>query len=118
MSEPVVAFAALNDNDGPEARRRMRIVMRTEELELCSMRLRRMWERAIAVQLAGESGRSMPLLEHELVAVHAVSCYVTALRRWPHRPRSTIAHLTREAFDATSDLAWRGPHGATGEMSR
>jgi AcrR family transcriptional regulator len=118
MSEPVVAFAALNDDHSPEARRRMRIVMRTKELELRSMRVRRMWERAIAMQLAGESGESMPLLEHELVAVHAVSCYVTALRRWPHRPRSTIARLTREAFDATSDLACLGAHGATGEVIR
>ena len=115
LSEPVVAFAAQNDDHSPEARRRMRIVMRTKELELRSMRVRHMWERAIAMQLARESGETMPLLEHELVAVHAVSCYVTALRRWPHRPRSSIAQLTREAFEVTIDLATGVAHAGAGD---
>jgi AcrR family transcriptional regulator len=105
LAEPVVAFAAQNDDHSPEARRRMQVVMRTKELELRSMRVRHMCERAIALQLAHEGGKATPLLHHELAAVHAVSCYVTALRQWPHRPRSTIGQLTRLAFDVTIELA-------------
>ena len=101
LVEPMVAFAELNDDHSPEAKRRMRVIMHTKELELRSMRVRLLWERAVAMQLARESGEATPLLRHELAAVHVVSCYVTALRRWPRHARCSIAGLTRQTFDAT-----------------
>jgi AcrR family transcriptional regulator len=116
LAEPIVAFAAEHGDLTSLGERQMRVVMRTKALELRSMRLRYLWERGIAKQLAEESGELEPLLHHELVAGLAVSCYVAALREWPRRG-TPLATLAREAFDLADALSQPHAYASTTEGS-
>jgi AcrR family transcriptional regulator len=110
LAEPIVTYAKRAAARSENGARRMRIIMSTPALETRSLRMRLLWERALAHQLATESGRSVPTFEQNVLASLVVSCYVTALREWPgvstpRRATTSIERLTRRAIDVASRSA-------------
>jgi TetR/AcrR family transcriptional regulator, regulator of mycofactocin system len=115
LADPIVEYAQRAAGRSENGARRMRIIMATPSLETRSLRMRLLWERALAHQLAQEAGQATPSFEQNVVASLAVSCYVTALREWPgvttpRRATTSIERLTRRALDVA---ICTGPKSAT-----
>lgn len=90
LAEPIASFAKVFLMESTsEAQRMTRLVMTTRELEARSMRMRLLWEHAIAGQLNHENGDPAARTDHVLLAGMAVTCLTTALWEW-QQPASEI----------------------------
>jgi AcrR family transcriptional regulator len=107
LAEPVARFAKVFLTEATsEAQRLTRLVMTTRSLEARSMRMRLLWERAIARELATETGTPAPNVEQVLLAGLAVSCLSTALWLWQQPDSATdIYTATARAFERAHDLS-------------
>jgi AcrR family transcriptional regulator len=106
LADPVARFAkGFLSETTSEAQRLTRLVMTTRDLEARSMRMRLLWERAIARQLADEAGRSTPDVDHVVLAGLAVSCLSTALWHWQQPASSVDVYTaTTHAFARAHEL--------------
>jgi len=106
LAAPVAGFAKTFLTDATsEAQRLTRLVMTTRELEPRSMRMRLLWERGIARELAAEAGRTTPDVDEVLLAGLAVSCLSTALWHWQQPDSATdIYTATTHAFERAHQL--------------
>jgi AcrR family transcriptional regulator len=105
LAEPVARFAKVFLTEATsEAQRLTRLVMTTRGLEARSMRMRLLWERAIARELAAESGRPAAAVDQVIVAGLAVSCLSTALWHW-QQPDSAV-----DIYTATTHAFERAHH--------
>ncbi|KOS55266.1 TetR family transcriptional regulator [Rhodococcus rhodochrous KG-21] len=106
LADPIASFAKTFLTDATsEAQRLTRLVMTTRDLEARSLRMRLLWEHAIARQLDSESPDGSARVDHILVAGLAVSCLSTALWEWQQPDAAVdIFTATKHAFTRAQQL--------------
>ena len=95
----LLAFNTFDDAETERHRRRMRVILQTDELQAYSMTMYAGWRGVIAEFVARRAGLAVTDLLPQTVAWMLLGVALSAYERWLGDPEMTLPHALGDAFD-------------------